>query len=191
MRWPNGFIWIRWTMCVESLNTFLKYAPMVPLFRSSPKRITKWSKCMICGFGYFWLNSTPWNTPQAFHELISSLWFHSWKSIPWIGEVESPHGLMRREKQPNMLTLYGNQRFEDGILWWTVSTKIALTIQNHLASRDRNPRPFLEHGPCIVIYVLKHKRKTWWCSIAIMLLKYRRVAISHHCQRSLTICQVA
>lgn len=166
-----------WKVCVDQtalfelgepcalnhLTLFVKYAPMVPLFRSSPKRITKWSKCMICGFGYFWLNSTPWNTPQTFLELISSLWFHSWKSIPWIGEVESPHGLMRREKQPNMLTLYGNQRFEDGILWWTVSTKIALTIQNHVASRERNPRPFLENGPYIVIYVLKHKRKTWWC----------------------------
>lgn len=107
-----------WKVCVDQtalfelgepcalnhLTLFVKYAPMVPLFRSSPKRITTWSKCMICGFRYFWLNSTPWNTPQVFHELISSLWFHSWKSIPWIGVVipddqnttfrvvESPHG---------------------------------------------------------------------------------------------------
>ena len=27
MRWPNGFIWIRWTMCVESLNTFCEVCP--------------------------------------------------------------------------------------------------------------------------------------------------------------------
>ena len=77
-----------WKVCVDQtalfelgepcalnhLTLFVKYAPMVPLFRSSPKRITKWSKCMICGFGYFWLNSTPWNTPQTFLELHPLNW---------------------------------------------------------------------------------------------------------------------
>ena len=137
-----------WKVCVDqtasfelgepcALNhwtLFVKYAPMVPLFRSSPKRFTKWPKCMICGFGCFWLNSTPWNTPQAFHELISSLWFLENPSLElgWWSPMTKTHfrsgipqwALLRREKQSNMLTLYGNQRFEDGILWWTVSTKI-------------------------------------------------------------------